>query len=347
MIPIAAIAPAPPGTTRAALYASRYPVLEALARRVQRGGWRAPLLDGQLKTALEQGAYERLLRSRDGFSTELPLSELRFGHESCEHLLPSPKTWLKAGRLAKRLGLGFSAMLPPTYASREDEVLAVLEALDALASELGRPVEVSAADWGSVTLIQEREGLRPCLGRVMNRMKRFERWTRERPAARTEGLEAASKEQGTPVDGGAMLGAQVAMFRRSPFGAEASRALGESAGVTRHEYDPVPQGIEEASVAEAGLPIAIHAPWTYITQGRRCVTRELLKGPGVHHGSPCSAPCLDHLVLSDYRERKNGPLDMEPIVQKGNAVFMENTRFLRLVAPPLREGALWIIRPVL
>jgi hypothetical protein len=327
---------------QAALFASRLPDLEHLARRIRAAGWRAPLLDGQLKTALEQSAYERLLRAKAGFPADLPLSQLRYGHESCEHLLPTPAMWTKAVRLAKRLGLGFSAVLPPTYASREAEVLAVLTRLDALASELGEPIEVTAADWGTVALIQEWAGLAPSLGRVMNRMKRFERWTRQRPTANTSGLEAPKADE--------ILKAQVSMFQTSPLETPESRALGAEARVARHEYDPVPQGIAAPTVVDANMPlipVALHVPWTYVTQGRRCVTRALIEGPGVRHATPCAAPCRRHLVLSDYREEKNGPVSMEPVIQKGNAVYMENTRFLRQVPPALRTRALWVVTPIL
>jgi hypothetical protein len=334
------------GRHGAALFATRVPVLEQLAKRILTAGWRAPLLDGQLKTALERAAYERLLHDKDGFPKGLELRELRYGHESCEHLLPTPAMWRKAGKLAKRLGLGFSVTLPPTYASREPELLAALETLDALASELGEAIEVSAADWGTVLFIQERAGLRPSLGRVMNRMKRFERWSQARPSARLVGLQEASAE-GVAPNGDRVLGAQVAMLQRSPFDSEAIRALGDDAGVARHEYDPVPQGIAGLSPEGARLPTALHAPWTYVTQGRRCVTRELIEGQDVRHAASCKAPCLGRLVLSDYREEKNGPVTLDALVQKGNAVYMENTRFLRRVAPALRADTLWIIRPVL
>ena len=353
-------------SARAALFASRLPELEQMARRILRGGWRAPLLDGQLKTALEQAAYERLLRATGSFLTELPLSQLRYGHESCEHLLPSPAMWTKAARVAKRLGLEFGAVLPPTYASREPEVLATLERLDALASELGRPIEVTAADWGTVALVREWEGLVPSLGRIMNRMKRFERWSRERPQANISGLAGLiglrgldrpeSSTQEDPIQGDEpqgelnsdeIIGAQVAMFQRSPLDSEATHALGADAGVARHEYDPVPQGVAPPSGQGALMPVAVHAPWTYVTQGRRCVTRTLIEGPGVRHAAPCAASCRSHLVLSDYREEKNGPLSMEALVQKGNAVYMENTRFLRLLPPALRERALWVVTPLL
>ena len=351
------VAARPAPGPRAALFASRLPELEQLARRILRGGWRAPLLSGQLKTALEQAAYERLLRSKGSFVTELPLSQLRYGHESCEHLLPSPAMWTKAVGLAERLGLEFGAVLPPTYASREPEVLAVLERLDALAVELGRPIEVTAADWGTVALVQERENLVPSLGRIMNRMKRFERWSREKPRANIAGLadliglrgldhrEAPGSEEALDAD--EILKAQVSMFQRSPLDSEATRLLGGEAGVARHEYDPVPQGIAPPSALASAMPVALHAPWTYVTQGRRCVTRALIEGKDVRHAEPCTAPCRRHLVLSDYREEKNGPLSMEALVQKGNAVYMENTRFLRLIPPALKENALWVVTPLL
>lgn len=319
--------------SEAALFVSRIADLERLAGRVLAGGWRGLRLDGGFRTAHESAAYERLLQVAGRVLDKRPLARLYFGHESCEHLLPAAALWTRAADLAADLGLGLTAVLPPTYASREEQVAEVLEHLAALAERRGAPLEVVCADWGTVQLVGEREALSPVMGRILNRMKRFERWSLQAPRPDLRGAELG------PEAAPGILSRQIAAASRSPFEQVATRALADAAGAARVEFDPVPQGI---SLDDPALPTALHVPWTYVTSGRRCVTREIIEGKArVRHERPCAAPCLRRLVLADYQ------LQVSPLVQKGNAVYMENPRFLKQVSAVMRQRGRWVVSPLL
>jgi hypothetical protein len=311
-----------------ALACTRATDLERLARQVQKGGWGALRLE-RFRTGQEHGAFQRLLDARGRELDDAPFLRLYFGHEACEHLVPSFAEWDRVLGLASRLGLGLSAVLPPTYAAREDDVGRLLDRLAAAALP---GLEVVCAEWGTVALVREHPGLAPVLGRLANRMKRLERWAVTRPGPDVRNL------AGVTADG--LLAEQVALLRRSPLGLGETRARLAAEGVAGIEFDPVPQGLD-ASALDLG-PLALHAPWTYVTSGRACVTRALVEG-----GRPslpevrCPGWCRTRYVLADQ------PRPTASLVQKGNAVYQENVALLSEIPASVARAARWVIRPFL
>lgn len=311
-----------------ALACTRVAELERLARQVARGGWASLRLE-RFRTGQERTAFQHLLDARGADLQAAPFSRLYLGHEACEHLVPSPAEWERALALAARLGLGLSAVLPPTYAAHEDAVAALLDRLQAAALP---GLEVVCAEWGTVALVGERPGLTPVLGRLANRMKRLERWSLQRPAPDVRGL------AGTTAP--AVLDAQIDLLRRSPLLLAETRARLQRERVGGVELDPVPQGLD-ASALLLG-PVALHVPWTYVTSGRSCVTRALVEGASpTSPESPCPRYCLTRYVLADQ------PRPTAPLVQKGNAVYQENVAVLSEVPDALLSAARWVVRPFL
>jgi hypothetical protein len=302
--------------------------LSHLAPRVRANGWAALRLE-DFRTVQEREAFERLLGREGARLGVAPFSRVYFGHESCEHLYPAPPQWDRALALAHRLGLAFSAVLPPTYACREDLVESILQRLERAALP---GTQVVCAEWGTLAMVRAHAGLVPVAGRLMNRMKRFERWGLNRPTPDLRGLEGA--------DAPGVLTRQVGLLAHSPLELDETRDRLRQAGVGGLEADPVPQGL--AGAPDPGLPLALHVPWSYVTSGRACVTRELVEGTAAARGGePCPIWCRHRYVLSDQATRG------VPVIQKGNAVYQENTRHLGLVPEALRDGARWVVRPFL
>jgi hypothetical protein len=295
----------------------------------------------------EREAFARLVAFASSAGWPAP-TRVCFGHETCEHLVPPPDDWLRALDVAARHGLALTAVLPPTRASGEDSVASLLDLL----ARSGAVTEVTCADWGTAALVS-RAGLRPVLGRIMNRMKRFERWTAAAPVPAS-------------VDDPSVLGRQLRVARQSPLLQPPALALAADLGACRVDLDPVPQGVR---VPPGPLPVGVgvHVPWTLVTLGRRCLVRAAAatgpgagpgsvtgSGPGAGRGTgpgpgarpfagggACPAPCRRVWIRPVFDDR------MPATVQRGNAVFQANVRFLPGVVDSLPPDVRFVVRPLL
>jgi hypothetical protein len=304
------------------LHATSLAALEEAVRHVLDHGWSA--LAGALGAgSREVAAWGRLVGATAGQLESASLRGLRLGHDTCEFRVPGQADFEAARALADWLGLRFTAVLPPTYAVREIEVARLLDSLPP-------GTLVACADWGTIEMVRKRPGLVPQPGHAMNRMWRFERWARTAPAPDVSGLPGA--------DAATVFRGQRSLTRRCPLldpPAGRLASFGEIGGI---ELDPVPQGVEVPPGIE--VPILIHAPWTYVTMGRRCVTRSLVEGGGPVRLDPCPKPCLDRLIVARY------DVPTALLLQKGNAVYVENTSFLAAVPVEVRERARWVLTPL-
>ncbi|MBM4398191.1 MAG: hypothetical protein FJ087_21200 [Deltaproteobacteria bacterium] len=354
----------------------------ALLAPVASGGLPAVARAAAFPTDDEREAFARLLAFASPAGWPAP-TRVCFGHETCEHLVPPPDDWLRALDVAARHGLALTAVLPPTRASGEDPIASLLDLL----ARSGAVTEVTCADWGTAALVS-RAGLRPVLGRIMNRMKRFERWTAAAPVPAS-------------VDDPSVLGRQLRVARQSPLLQPPALALAASLGACRVDLDPVPQGVR---VPPGPLPVGVgvHVPWTLVTLGRRCLVRAAAAGaaaagasaagaaaagaaaagagsaagsaagsgagsaaspaadsdagsaagpaagPGARSGSRpvagggfCPAPCRSLWIRPVFDDR------MPATVQRGNAVFQANPRFLPGVVDTLPPDVRFVVRPLL
>jgi hypothetical protein len=298
------------------------------ARSVRRGGWRSLLLGAGFRTGRERSAFERLLAQAGDTLDAAPFTRLYVGHEACEHLTPGPASVSRLIAVAKRHGLAPGVVLPPTYASREAAVLNLLQTL----ARTGRDdLEVVCAEWGTVALVHANPPLRPVLGRIMGRMKRFERWSRSTPAPDLRAVEGADPSE--------VQENQRRVSRWPAWSTIEERALAEALGVTRASLDPVPQGLDPSVLG--WKPLALHVPWTYVTLGRHCQLRAAVEGlEVVLHDTPCRAWCGKRVLLDDHAP------PAAPLSRAGNAVYLENPSFLAAVPGDVRQAALWIVSPL-
>lgn len=274
-----------------------------------------------LATDEEREVFSRLaaLARAAGFPDP---ARVYFGHETCEHLVPTPREWRRAIECASQHGFSLTAVLPPTRASREEAVAATLELLARAGVE-----EVVCAEWGTAAMVRAA-GLKPVLGRLMNRMKRLERWAVDAP-------EPAQVEPDR-----ARLGRQLRVARRVPLLEQSALALAAEVGAVRVEIDPVPQGVRFPS-GDLQVGISLHVPWTIVTTGRRCLVRAEATGTRPLAGGDCPAPCSTISMRPVFDAR------MPPVVQRGNAVYLANTAFLSDLPRWLPPDARLVVHPML
>lgn len=310
-----------------ALFAPEARSAATLAQKVRQNGWRALLLDAGFRTSVERAAYAHLLAATGQPLEAAPFTRLYAGHESCEHLTPTPTAAARLLTAAERLRLALTIVLPPTYASREGQVRRLLEAL---ARSQAPGLEIVCAEWGTVALVHEHPPLQPVMGRIMGRMKRFERWSRAAPRPNVSSLPGLSPDE--------VLQNQQRVHRLPSWSLPDERALAESLGVSRVELDPVPQGLDP-SVAE-WKALSLHVPWSYVTLGRHCHLRATVEGVDqVDHDAPCKVWCRKKVLVDDHAQ------PMAPLVHAGNAVYMENVESLAKVPPDVRTIARWVVSP--
>jgi hypothetical protein len=311
-----------------ALFAPDAARADLWARSVRRGGWRSLLLDAGFRTGRERSAFERLLALAGDALDAAPFTRLYVGHETCEHLTPTPASVRRLAAVAERHGLAPGVVLPPTYASRE---AAVAELLRALVRTDRDDLEVVCAEWGTVALVHAHPPLRPVLGRIMGRMKRFERWSRSAPVPDLRAVDGADPSE--------VQENQRRVSRLPAWSTTEERALAEAFGVTRASLDPVPQGLDPSVLG--WRPLSLHVPWTYLTLGRHCQLRAACEGPlAVSHDAPCRAWCRKRVLLDDHAP------PAAPLSRAGNAVYLENPSFLAAVPSDVRHHALWIVSPL-
>ena len=253
----------------------------------------------------EERGWARLLGDLPPEALARPCARLYLGSEFCPSLDEPGPGLGRALRLAQDSGFSATVVLGPVRQTVYARTLTWLRRL----APRRRGLEVVANDWGTLAGLAEL-GVEPVLGRLLFRVKRLPRLSRDtRPAPDTPRARA-------------ILAAQLrelSVFPGDiPWFAEFLRA----ARVRRMDTELVPQGLRAAR--PGGLRISLHLPWTTVTGGGSC---PVAGGPG--RSSRCARACRDACILPRY------PRQAYPMVQIGHTVFA----WMAALAPAaLRRG---------
>lgn len=202
-------------------------------------------------------------------------ARLHVGSDTCERLLPSPRslgTWIDA---AGGAGWAVSLVLPPL--GRDGQARAE-ECVRALGKAPG--AEVVANDWGTVHLLRSRHpGLRIVLGRLTHKIMRDPRIADLFDSPR------------------APMAARSALCR-SGVDARGFRMLMERYGIGRREIDPFLQPLEEDEWEGRGERLSVHLPYQFVTMGRGCLPAAMHRKDGGKFvaGGPCRNECARYAV---------------------------------------------------
>jgi hypothetical protein len=223
-------------------------------------------------------------------------SRLYFGNEFCQRLIPGAKELDIAVGFAESKGLGFTLLTP--YVTN-DGMTGVQKLLDRL-SERSVGSEVVFNDWGVFRLIRKSyPGLRPVLGRLLNKMKRGPRLMRFlgfTPLETKEYLRSCSLE--TP---------------------HYQRFLQES-GIRRAELDNVFQGIG-LDLHDSALRASIYVPYAFVTTTRFCQA-SACEDAGMEDEVgilECKKECRKYTFTLHH------PAMPAPLFSKGNTKFVRNS----------------------
>lgn len=197
------------------------------------------------------------------------------GNETCERLLPSPRSldsWVSACRAA---GWAVTLLLPPLGGEGQTRAL---ECARVLAEETG--AEVVANDWGTVHRLRKCfHDLPIALGRLTHKMLRDPRLAEyfdspQAPAA-----------------------ARSALCRSGEL-APGFRALMERYGIRRREIDPYLQPLEEREWEDRTEMLSVHFPYLFVTMGRACLLGAMHREAAGKFvpGAPCRAECRKYAV---------------------------------------------------
>jgi len=221
------------------------------------------------------------------------------GNETCERLLPSPRSldsWVAASRAT---GWAVTLLLPPLGGEGQ---MRALECARVLAEETG--AEVVANDWGTVHRLRKCfRDLPISLGRLTHKMLRDPRLAEyfdspQAPAA-----------------------ARSALCRSGEL-APGFRALMERYGIRRREIDPYLQPLEEREWEDRTEKLAVHLPYLFVTMGRACLLGAMHRGAAGKFvpGAPCRSECRKYAVeflLPVPGESGAG----KPLLNLGNAYY--------------------------
>lgn len=202
-------------------------------------------------------------------------ARLHVGSDTCERLLPSPRslgTWIDAARGA---GWAVSLLLPPLGRDGQGRAQECVRAL-----EKAPGAEVVANDWGTVHLLRSRHPDLPiALGRLTHKVMRDPRIA-----------DLFDSPQ-------APMAARSALCRSGEL-APGFRTLMERYGIGRREIDPFLQPLEEDEWEGRGERLSVHLPFQFVTMGRGCLPAAMHgKGKGKFvAGGPCLKECAKYAV---------------------------------------------------
>ena len=245
------------------------------------------------------------------FGPDLPLERLYFGQEFCQFLVPDTEELRQAYYVSRQLGWDFTYLTPGAVT---DEGLETVRGHLAFLQKEAPGTEVVANSWGILHLLsRDFAGLRPVLGRMLNKQIRLARDPEVTPPRNLEGISG---------DGETVMRHQIEALRGLSISIPAFRRELERLGVVRFEIDIVPQGVDVPE-DRWGFGASCYYPWTYVTSGRNCLTaaeadpeREFVVPEGT-----CSRPCRR--------------VNVTTLLERGNTVFMLNGSF---AGPYLNEG---------
>ncbi len=229
-------------------------------------------------TAIEHAQWYEGLR-QDGHFPDA--ERLYFGHETCEHLLPSPAVALSfLDRLGQGSGTKVSLVTPFLSPQGLKKTLALVELMRERLGEL----EVICSDWGLVHHLARHRLAEPVVGRLLVAQITdpcIGRFVDQHPSSQ-------AARQVRHLDGtDCRLQAKLASdplrshYRSCWTDKPEALALLSHCGVRRCEISNVLQGIELTS--QSGLRYSLHLPEVLVTLMRRC--------PGHGEDFARRAPC--------------------------------------------------------
>jgi len=202
-------------------------------------------------------------------------ARLHVGSDTCERLLPSPRslgTWIDAARGA---GWTITLVLPPL--GREGQARAQ-ECVRSLETAPG--AEVVANDWGTVHLLRSRHPDLPIsLGRLTHKVMRDPRLA-----------DLFDSPQ-------APMAARSALCRSGEL-APGFRMLMARYGIVRREIDPFLQPLEEDEWEGRSERLSVHLPYQFVTMGRACLPAAMHRSATGKFvaGGPCQHECAKYAV---------------------------------------------------
>jgi len=266
-------------------------------------------------------AHELKLFNRSGEKLE-EFERLYFGDDFCMHLIPTPEQLRRACRLAREHGCGFTFVTPYVTTGALGRLRAALDLL----AELEPAAEVSAADWGVLSMLnRDYAGLTRVLGRTLVRQKAGPRLGRM---------------------SGKIPDEAVRVFSGSNLGTDGFAKLVSQFGIARVELENLPQGLQLELDRGKDFELSLHVPYVYTSTSRMCFLRIFTEDDFAlaDSGKACSKPCLDRAFLmrtefkpwpqrgnplsyEQARETEGGPPQAQfTFIYKGNAIYYEHSR---------------------
>lgn len=243
---------------------------------------------------MEQAAY--ITRIKDLAHIDIKsYSRVYFGHEFCERLLPSLEKIERVLEFTLKNNLHFTLLTP--YVTNEG-----IKKVNILLSFLAREApqsEVVFNDYGVFRLLRNNyPGLKPVMGRLLNKMKRDPRILNIYQLL----PESARK-----------------YFKGFSLEVPALRNFLLKNGVTRVELDNVPQGID-INLSSLGFSASLYIPYAYVTTTRACLAincdvHGMEDTVGIF---PCKGECQKYTF---YLRSKAMPA---VLIRKGNTIFIKN-----------------------
>jgi hypothetical protein len=236
-------------------------------------------------------------------------TRLYYGTEFCERLVPTVSQVRRAYEAAATRRLGVSLLTPYVTDSGLDRLRPVLDWLAALDDS---SVEVVVNDWGTLRLLRrDFPGLRPLLGRLMNRLLRDPRIASEFAGPRAPTAAVTALQQS---------GVTAAVFRR----------FLNRHGITMVEFDNLFQGLD-MNFGALGLSASLYIPYGYVATGRVCPIGSLRLPASQKFDveSPCRQECRLYTLRFEYSGSPFDNRDQE-FFEQGNTYFYFQDR--RMIA---------------
>jgi hypothetical protein len=227
-------------------------------------------------------------------------SRVYWGCEFCETLVPGARATARLAEALGRQGLAWSLVTPYATDRGLDRVARLMGALP---REL-MPDEVVINDWGMLRWFhREHPGIRPVMGRLMNKMIRD-------PRVATKFDDPRSPESAKrAIKGWSISAGSYREFLRDK-------------GVVRVEIDSPLQGLA-VDFAEEGMAASIYLPFGYVTTGRICLPGSLALDAGdkFSHLSACGRECSETVLeLKNTRSPIKADRGLS-LYQRGNTIF--------------------------
>ena len=221
------------------------------------------------------------------WSTPLPVefaaSRAYFGHETCQHLLPTLGVIERWARSALDRGVALTLVTPWLTNAGLDRARRLIDCLSAIDPRM----EVVCSDWGLLDVLAEEKAVTPVVGRLLAarpadpRLMRMFEGGQERTLTHLDGTECRLKYQ-PPSE------ALARHYRGCWLDRPELISWFLSRGVRRAEIDNTGQGIELAQ--NPGWSWSLHAPEVLVAVMRHC--------PGAGEDFSAAAACPSNRCAS-------------------------------------------------